>query len=70
VRDVAHRALRLQVVRHGGGLRSVSTSIALFPDLGVGLVQLGPMGNVYQLEADVFALIVDAVLERAGVTAS
>jgi CubicO group peptidase (beta-lactamase class C family) len=66
----AHGALSLQVVRHGGGLRSVSTSIALFPDLGVGLVQLAPMGYEYQLEADVFALIVDAVLERAGVAAA
>jgi hypothetical protein len=55
------------VVQHDGGLRSVSTSIALFPDLGVGLVQLAPMGYVEQLQADVFALIVDAVLARAGV---
>jgi hypothetical protein len=54
------------VVQHSGALGSVTTSIALLPDLGVGLVQLAPMGGAFQLNADVNALIFDAVLERAG----
>jgi hypothetical protein len=54
------------VVQHSGALASVTTSIALLPDLGVGLVQLAPMGGTFQLNADVHALIFDAVLERAG----
>jgi hypothetical protein len=58
------------VVQHGGALGGVTTSIALLPDLGVGLVQLAPMGGAFQLNADVNALIFDAALERASGAAS